>query len=154
MYRLCSIAIHILLCTTVSAGVLEVGKNRAYGTLKGAISQAHSGDTLLVYPGTYREGMIEIDKPLVIIGKDQPVLDGENTYGLLRVLSDSVVIRGLTLKDVGISYVEDLAAIRLVRSKHCTIESNRLINAFFWHLPGAKYRLYHKEQPYPGLCRT
>jgi nitrous oxidase accessory protein len=121
----------ILLCTSVSGGILEVGQNKAYDTLKKAISQAHSGDTLLVYPGTYREGTIEVDKPLVIIGKDQPVLDGENTYGILRILSDSVVIRGLTLKDVGISYVDDLAAIRLVKSKHCTIESNHLINAFF-----------------------
>jgi len=58
-------------------------------------------------------------------------LDGENSNGLLRLESDSVVIRGLTLKDVGVSYVEDLAAIRIVRSKHCVIESNRLINAFF-----------------------
>ncbi|MCK5067649.1 MAG: nitrous oxide reductase family maturation protein NosD [Bacteroidales bacterium] len=131
MYRLCSILINILLCASVSGGVLEVGQNKAHGTLKRAISQAHTGDTLLVYPGTYREGTIEVDKPLVIIGKDQPVLDGELTYGILRVLSDSVVIRGLTLKDVGISYVDDLAAIRLVKSKHCTIESNRLINAFF-----------------------
>ena len=46
-------------------------------------------------------------------------------------MSDSVVIRGLTLKDVGISYVEDLSAIRLIRSKHCIIESNTLINSFF-----------------------
>ena len=98
-----------------------MGQNKAHGTLKRAISQAHTGDTLLVYPGTYREGTIEVDKPLVIIGKDQPVLDGELTYGILRVLSDSVVIRGLTLIDVGISYVDDLAAIRLVKSKHCTI---------------------------------
>jgi nitrous oxidase accessory protein len=131
MYRFCCIAIHVLLCASLSAGVLEVGKNREYGALKLAIFEAQSGDTLLIYPGTYKEGSIEVDKPLAIIGIDQPVLDGENTYGLLRVLSDSVIIKGLTLKDVGISYVNDLAAIRLVRSKHCTIESNQLINAFF-----------------------
>jgi len=131
MYRLCCILINFLLCASLSGAVLEVGQNKAYVTLKLAISQANGGDTLLVHPGTYREGSIVVDKPLVIIGKDHPVLDGENSYGLLRLESDSVVIRGLTLKDVGVSYVEDLAAIRIVRSKHCVIESNSLINAFF-----------------------
>ena len=131
MYRLCCILINFLLCASLNGAVLEVGQNKAYVTLKLAISQAHGGDTLLVYPGTYREGSIVVDKPLVIIGKDHPVLDGENSYGLLRLESDSVVIRGLTLKDVGVSYVEDLAAIRIVKSKYCVIESNSLINAFF-----------------------
>jgi len=131
MYRWCSIWIIVWLCASVSGRVLEVGQDKAFVTLKRAIYLAHSGDTLLVYPGTYREGTIEVDKPLVLFGKDQPILDGENSYGILRVLSDSVVISGFTLKDVGISYVDDLAAIRLVRSKYCTIESNRLINAFF-----------------------
>jgi len=131
MYRLYCILINFLLCASLSGAVLEVGQNKAYVTLNLAISQARGGDTLLVYPGTYREGSIVVDKPLIIIGKDQPVLDGENSYGLLRLESDSVVIRGLTLKDVGVSYVEDLAAIRIVRSKYCVIESNSLINAFF-----------------------
>jgi len=131
MYRLCCILINFLLCASLSGAVLEVGQNKAYVSLKLAISQAHGGDTLLVYPGTYREGSIVVDKPLVIIGKGHPVLDGENSYGLLRIESDSVVIKGLTLKDVGVSYVEDLAAIRIVRSKYCVIESNSLINAFF-----------------------
>jgi len=121
----------ILICASASGGVLEVGQNKAYGTVKEAISDASPGDTLYLFQGTYREGTLVIDKPLVIIGKGQPVLDGENKYGILRVESDSVVIRELTLKDVGISYVEDLAAIRIIKSKHCTIESNNLINAFF-----------------------
>ncbi len=131
MKKLSGILISILLCAFAYGGVLEVGQNKAYGTLKEAISQASSGDTIFVSQGTYREGSIVIDKPLFIIGIGQAVLDGENEYGILRVESDSVLIRGLTLKDVGISYVEDLSAIRIVNSSHCTIESNRLVNAFF-----------------------
>jgi len=66
MYRLCCILINFLLCASLSGAVLEVGQNKAYVTLKLAISQACGGDTLLVYPGTYREGSIVVDKPLVI----------------------------------------------------------------------------------------
>ena len=131
MYRLYSILGLFLLCVLANGGVLEVGQNRPFASLREAISSAHPGDTVYVYQGIYREGTIVIDKPLVVIGKDQPVFDGENEYGILRVESDSVVIRGLTLKDVGISYVNDLAAIRIVKSSYCTIESNKLINAFF-----------------------
>ena len=121
----------ILFSASARGDILEVGPSKSYGSIKGAIYSANSGDTLYVYPGNYKEGSIVIDKPLVIIGKDQPVLDGENKYGILRITSDSVVIRGLTLKDVGISYVKDLSAIRIVKSSNCTIESNKLINAFF-----------------------
>ena len=131
MYRLTSILGLFLLCVLANGGVHEVGQNRTFASLKEAISFAHPGDTLYVHQGIYREGTIVVDKPLVIIGKDHPVLDGESEYGILRVESDSVVIRGLTLKDVGVSYVNDLAAIRLVKSRNCTIESNQLINAFF-----------------------
>lgn len=131
MQRIAVIWLLMLLFTSAKGDVLEVGHNHPFGTLTGAISSAHPGDTIYIYPGVYREGTIEVDRPLVIIGVDHPVLDGENEYGILRVTSDSVVIRGLTLKDVGISYVEDLSAIRIVKSRNCTVESNRLVNAFF-----------------------
>lgn len=131
MVRLCVIWMIVVIGTSVSGAVFEVGQDKALSTLKRAISEARSGDTLLIFSGIYREGTIEVNKPLTLIGMDRPVLDGENSYGILRIVSDSVVIRGLTLKDVGISYVEDLSAIRLIRSKHCIIESNTLINSFF-----------------------
>ncbi len=131
MNRLACIWIIFLFCTSVNGAVLEVGQNKEYNKLVKAVSQAMAGDTLYLFQGTYREGTIVIDKPLTLIGKGQPVLDGENKYGILRIESDSVIVMDLILKDVGISYVEDLSAIRIVRSSHCTIESNRLINAFF-----------------------
>ncbi len=115
----------------LQAAQLEVGPGKTYGSIKEAISSAAARDTLLIYKGTYREGTIEINKPLVLTGINGPVLDGENEYEILQVRADSVVIRALTFKDVGVSYVEDRSAVRLIRSKHCTIESNRLNNAFF-----------------------
>jgi len=121
----------LLFCVSVAGGILDVGQNQTFESLKEGIISSQSGDTLYVHQGVYKEGTIVVDKPLVILGVDYPVFDGENKYGILRVESDSVVIRGLALKDVGISYVDDNSAIRIVRSKHCTIEANKLINAFF-----------------------
>lgn len=131
MNKLIFITAVILICINSFARQLEVGPGKTYGSITGAVSSAEAGDTLLIHQGTYREGSIEIRKPLTLIGVNDPVLDGENEYEIIRVWVDSVVIRGLTLKDVGVSYVEDRSAIRLIRSKHCVIESNRLMNAFF-----------------------
>ena len=113
------------------AGVIEVGPGKTFGSITEAVAAARAFDTVLIFRDTYREGTIEINKPLVIIGVDSPILDGENEYEILQVRVDSVVVKGLTLNDVGVSYVEDRSAIRLIRSDHCLIESNTLNNAFF-----------------------
>ncbi len=121
----------LLVSINATASTLEVGRGKAYETISGAVSTAEKGDTVLIYEGVYQEGTIEVRTPIVIVGVNNPVLDGENKYEILRVWVDSVVVMGLTLKDVGVSYVEDRSAIRFIKSKHGRIESNRLINAFF-----------------------
>lgn len=131
MNKLIVISAFMMICITGNAAVLEVGKGKPYGSITQAIASAKARDTLMIYPGTYREGTIEINKPLTLIGVNHPILDGENEYEIIQVRVDSVVIRGLTIKDVGVSYVEDRSAIRLIGSKHCIIESNRLMDAFF-----------------------
>ena len=131
MNRLMYIAGILFWSIACNASVLEVGPDKSIKSIREAVSLAHSGDSINIFSGTYKEGNIEINKKLVITGLDYPLLDGENEYEIIRVLADSVTIRGLALKDVGISYVEDRSAIRIVKSKHCVIESNRLTNAFF-----------------------
>jgi len=131
MSRFLHIAGILFGCMTCSASVLEVGPDKSIQSIREAVLTASAGDSINIFPGTYREGNIEIDKKLVITGIDYPLLDGENEYEIIRVLADSVIIKGLALKDVGVSYVEDRSAIRIVRSKYCVIESNRLTNAFF-----------------------
>jgi nitrous oxidase accessory protein len=116
---------------SINASVLEVGPAKTYSSLSSAISSAEPGDTILVYNGIYKEGTININKRIVLLGVNDPVLDGENKYAILHVTVDSVIIKGLVLKDVGVSYVEDRSAIRIINSDHCIIESNKLQNAFF-----------------------
>ena len=131
MSRFLHIAGILFGCMTCSASVLEVGPNKSIQSIREAVLTASAGDSINIFPGTYREGNIEITKKLVITGIDYPLLDGENEYEIISVMADSVIIKGLALKDVGVSYVEDRSAIRIVRSKYCVIESNRLTNAFF-----------------------
>jgi len=99
-------------------------------TLAEAIRRAAPGARIVVRPGVYREPTIEVDRPVTIEGKPGAVLDGEGERALIVVTADDVRISGLTLRDVGISFVEDLAAIE-VRGHRCAIERNRIESAFF-----------------------
>ena len=131
MSKLYHILAGILICTVVQAATLEVGEGMQYSSVTGALQAATDGDTLLVYPGIYREGTIDIKKRVVVKGIGNPVLDGENEHEVLTIWADSVVISGLTVSNVGVSYVKDRAAIHIVKGRGCTIESNKLKDAFF-----------------------
>jgi len=113
------------------SAALEVGADKKYQTIKAALEVTENGDTVLVYEGIYQEAPIDVTKSIHLYGKNNPILDGENEYEILRVYADSVVIKGLTLRNVGISYVEDRSAIRLIKNKACRIDSNQLDKAFF-----------------------
>ena len=99
--------------------------------LKQAIANANPYDTLLVQPGNYHVEMIDINKPLVLLGVDYPVLDSQNGDEIIVVTSDSVTISGFQLQNIGVSFIKDRAAIRLNRVGHVTVEDNILLNTFF-----------------------
>lgn len=115
----------------VFAQTVRVCKTCELKTLQAGIAQAKSGDTLHIEKGIYKEHEIVIDKPLTIIGKDYPVIDGEMIGEIIRVISDSVTIDGLFIKNVGTSYTSDFAAIRIKRSKHFLIQNLKLETLFF-----------------------
>ena len=96
-----------------------------------AIAAARPGARIVVRAGRYREPRIVVDKRVEIVGEGWPVLDGEGTHEIMTVGADSVTVRGLVLRNVGTSFVEDRAALRVVGSTGCVIEDNRIEDAFF-----------------------
>jgi nitrous oxidase accessory protein len=100
-------------------------------TLTMAISRAAPGDTILIKAGTYREGNININKTLVIIGVGYPVFDGENKYEILTISANGVTVRGLKFIDTGTASMNDLAAVKVLNSKNVTIAGNQFVDAFF-----------------------
>ncbi|HEX6133548.1 MAG TPA: nitrous oxide reductase family maturation protein NosD [Longimicrobiales bacterium] len=113
------------------ADTLVVAPAGPYRTVAAAVAAARPHDVVLIRSGTYREPTIIIRSPLTLQGEAGAVLDGEARRQLLRVEADSVTIRGLTLRNVGTSYIDDRAAITVENASHCVIEANRLENAFF-----------------------
>ncbi len=113
----------------LTAGLLKV--NPGEFSIREAIKIAQPHDTIQVASGTYLEHDIIVDKPLVIIGIDRPVIDGEHKAEIIIIASDSVTFSGFQIQNVGFSFTKDWAGIKLDRVDYCTIENNRLIDTYF-----------------------
>lgn len=100
-------------------------------TVSEAIRRAEPGARILVKAGTYREPTIVVDRAVEIIGEGAAILDGEGQRQIMEVIANGVTVRGLHFRNVGMSYVEDRAAIRVAGATDCTIEGNRFENTFF-----------------------
>ncbi len=113
---------------------IEVCNTCEVKTLTKAISIAKPHDKIIIQKGIYKEHDILIDKPLQIVGNENPVIDGEKKGYVLIVKSDSVYVSGLIVKNPGQSYTKDYAAIYISKSRYFTFENNILENVFFGFL--------------------
>ena len=94
-------------------------------SLTAALASVKPGGVIVVLPGRYRAHEVNVNRPVSIIGRGYPVLDGEGNGEILRVTSDDVTIDGLMLKGTGVSYTQDRAAIRVSNVGKCNISNNR-----------------------------
>ena len=113
------------------ARVIPVGKKATIRSIKEGIQVAKNGDTLLVDSGIYREGNIILEKSIAVIGRDFPVLDGEDKYEIFTIHANHVVIQGFEFINTGIASINDLAAIKVLDSKGLHITGNKFRNTFF-----------------------
>ena len=82
-------------------------------------------------PGVYTEKNIVVNKSLVLIGKNYPVLDGQHTYEIISIKADNVVLEGFKLIHSGISSLIDIAGIKIYSRKNVVIKDNILDDTFF-----------------------
>jgi nitrous oxidase accessory protein len=107
------------------------GNHWKAASIRAAIEMSSQGDVILVAPGFYQEGNIVVDKKIALIGIGYPVVDGSDSNEVFTILADSVTIRGFQVQNCGVSYVKDMAGIRVDQAVSCRIENNRLIHTFF-----------------------
>jgi len=100
-------------------------------TITAAIARAHPSGVIRVLPGVYAEPMLVVDKPLTLVGDGRPVLDGRSAHQIMSITADDVTVRGFVFRNVGTSFVEDRAAVKVTKARGCTISDNRLERAFF-----------------------
>lgn len=109
---------------------LRVEKNKSE-TISAAIARAGRGDTLFIPAGHYTEPTIVVDKPMVVIGENFPVLDGQGKIEILEIKADSVTITGLKLVYPGHSDQTDMAALKVFNGHQVVIRSNIIDQAYF-----------------------
>jgi len=102
-----------------------------YTSVGAAVAAARPYDTVVVEAGIYRGETVVVDRPLTLLGRPGAVLDGEGRRGLVVIEADSVAVLGLTLRNTGITFVDDRAALRVEKSRFCHIEGNVVEDAFF-----------------------
>lgn len=116
----------------LEAQVLRVGESQKFNSIKSAILIAVEGDSIIVDPGTYRENNIRVEKPLTIIGIDNPVIDGEEKGYIFDIANiDSFAIKGFTISNAAKSYTKDYSSLHLYQVKNFFIENNIFNNPFF-----------------------
>ena len=74
-----------------------------YSKIQDAINNAHDGDTIFVYSGTYYEYHILVDKTITLIGEDKQttIIDGNNKGDILYITADNVYLSGFTFQRSG-----------------------------------------------------
>lgn len=129
--RFLVLALFIGCFSEASAAILRVSKNGSLKSIKQAIELAKPGDTIVVGSGVYREGNIIIEKQIVLLGENFPVLDGENRVEILTIHAQRGVISGFKFRDTGVASINDLAAIKILDSENIIVINNRFENVFF-----------------------
>ena len=129
-YRLFVFACILCAIQSVDAAKIFV-KHGKKGVILSAIASAFAGDTIIVGPGHYKEGNISITKPLRLIGKGQPILDGEYKVELITITANDVTVSGFRLEHTAVGSMEDYAAIRILSSDRVIIENNEGNQNFF-----------------------
>ncbi len=121
----------LLFSFSLNATTIHVGKNHPIKSIKKGIAATKDGDTLMVHGGWYKEGNIIIDKKIVFIGKNFPVLDGEKKHEVLSIKKDSVVVDGFKVIKSAYATITDPCGIKVYNCKFVVIQNNILDDNFF-----------------------
>jgi len=99
----------------------------AVSPLQAEIDAMSPGDTLHLAPGRY-VGQLVIDRPLVMIGTPESILDGGKKGTVILVQAPGVTLRGFTLQNCGYELLVDDAGIMVDEADDCTIENLVLLD--------------------------
>jgi nitrous oxidase accessory protein len=140
MQKFISILFFLSISVLAGAKIIKVGPDEKVKTIKEGISLAKDGDTVKVAYGIYKEGSILINKPLVLIGINFPVIEGENKVENFVITGKNITLNGFVIKDSRRSSSNDYAAVSIIDATAIIIENNKILNAHFGiHIANSTY---------------
>ncbi|MCZ7592462.1 MAG: nitrous oxide reductase family maturation protein NosD [Kiritimatiellae bacterium] len=103
--------------------------------LAATIAEASAGDRIVLLPGIHSATAVTIDKPLTIEGRPGAIVDGGGQGSILLVETNNVTIRDLHIRNTGVSYSRDFAAVKVENAKDCLFENNLITDvAYGFHI--------------------
>ena len=124
----------ILICSLFILSLEAFSKNWSVKTvqeLQKALHESKAHDTILVAKGNYKVLNLEITKPLVMIGQNQPVFDAQFKGEIFIVKSDDVSISGFRFINVGETSMIDWAGVKILESENVKVFKNEFVNCYF-----------------------
>ncbi|MDH3455671.1 MAG: nitrous oxide reductase family maturation protein NosD [Gemmatimonadota bacterium] len=118
---------------------LTVGASGDYASITEALRAAAPGDTIVVQAGVYREHL-EIEHPVVLLGQDGAIIDGDRQGIVLTVLAPAT-IEGFTVRGSGAVQSTEDAGLLAENAADLRIAGNRfedvLFGIYLKNCPGA-----------------
>jgi nitrous oxidase accessory protein len=96
--------------------------------LQARIDAAEPGATIEVGPGVY--GPIRTDKPVTLIGRDWPVIDGGGDSDCVLLVGGNSTIRGFVIRNSGSDLDRESCGLRVIGA-NTVIENNRFEHVLF-----------------------
>jgi nitrous oxidase accessory protein len=122
----------VAFCASVPTTTVKVCPTCQIRTIAQALAITKSGGLIEVGAGVYKETNLLVDKPLSLMGEPGTIIDGTmQASNILVVKANDVSISGITFKNTGVSYVEDISGVRLVDQKGAVLSKNQFINTNF-----------------------
>lgn len=106
-------------------------------TLQQRIDNAAPDDIIVVEGGAYHE-RIRVDKPISLIGRGWPIIDGDGQGDVVTITADDAVISGFELRGSGRAVSQEPAAVKILDADRTKITGNRIRASHFGiHATGA-----------------
>lgn len=129
-------ALVLAACLLLPLHAADAGATEARATDAGAVESlaqriagAEAGDTLIVDGGVWR-GPLRIDRPIRLVGRGAPVLDGAGRGTVVSIEAPDVHLSGFVIRGSGNSLDEENSGIA-VEAPRTTIENNVLEDVLF-----------------------
>ncbi|MDE3096376.1 MAG: nitrous oxide reductase family maturation protein NosD [Chloroflexota bacterium] len=111
-------------------------------TLQQRIDAAAPDDIVIVEGGVFHESIV-INKPISLIGRGWPVIDGGGEGDVVTVAADDVVLSGFVVRNSSKDLSREPADIKVKRANRVKIKGNRLQDAHFgMHVTGSKESVF------------
>jgi len=106
-------------------------------SLQSRIDAAAPEDIIIVEGGVYHE-QVHINKPISLIGRGWPIIDGGGQGDVLTISADDAVVSGFEIRGSSRSVSQEPAAVKVTEADRVKVKLNRIRDAHFGiHVTGS-----------------